>query len=88
MGILEVTNGAVLTSGQRYVVAAPANPEGSVITGERWTLTLQPGWVLRRGELVWEISSWLVNKINEHRVWRPTLGIRDPTRHNPEIHWR
>jgi hypothetical protein len=49
-GILDVTNGAVLTGNQRYIVAAPSNPKGSSISGEGWKLNLQPGWSLKPGD--------------------------------------
>jgi hypothetical protein len=53
-GILNVTNGAVLTrQGGRIVkatIAAPINPQAKPLQGDGWTLDLKDGWQLEAGE--------------------------------------
>ena len=49
-GSLEATNG-VLVSTDRGTksVPAPVRIDGNVLTGDGWTVTLAPGWIVRSG---------------------------------------
>jgi hypothetical protein len=47
-GALEAEKGVLVASdgGTRWV-AAPARPDGATVTGDGWTFTAAPGWVIR-----------------------------------------
>jgi hypothetical protein len=48
-GSLDAVQALMSTDQSRLTVPAPASTEGSTLTGEGWTLTLAPGWTVRRG---------------------------------------
>jgi len=57
-GVLTVTQGGLITKNWRMaVVPAPADPSGTDITGDGYTLELNEGWVLEKLE---EREGWRV----------------------------
>ncbi len=63
-GVLQVNSGGVLMKrpADKYTgvaIRAPANPSGSTITGEGWTLQLNAGWKLTPGS---RPGDWTVTK--------------------------
>jgi hypothetical protein len=48
-GTLEATKVLIAPDGKTLTVPAPANPEGSTLTGDGWKLMLAPGWRIGPG---------------------------------------
>ena len=49
-GSLEAVMVLIPADRSKLIVPAPAKPDGTTLNGDRWTLKLAPGWVVRPGD--------------------------------------